>query len=505
VRQLQILVDKETRDDVAALFDDEGVDYIRQEAWIDGDRQWLFSAPVPDDAIGYFLDQLSKAGVDPDQYTLVGSLDSAMTPSGERLRNRFASDFDPLTQPELLSKATDMSQDPTSFLSMIFLSSVIAAAGLLIGSPAVVVGSMVIAPIVGPVLTATVGGAVGDRKMLVDSLRLQALGLIVAVAGAALFSGLLSVSGFLPDTLAITSLDLISVRLSPGVLSVAVGLAAGAAAAFGLTTKGPTSLIGVMIAAALIPAAATSGIAIVWSEPRVAVGSVLLLVATVVLINLGAFGVLLAMGYCPDSSGWLFGSASGRQKAVVVSTAVALLLVVGTVGTGTVAQVAFDREITDKVDALAASPEYRSLDPVTIRTEYTGELLFPQPETVTVRFAYSGSGQPPDVVDALEARIQNATGQRVTVRTVYTEYDSSAVITSNATNTTANETAPNAMNTTANGTAPNATNTTASGSTSFRPTEPATIAPDGSTPSVHFGAVPSSYWPGDRSALEPVY
>ena len=437
MRQLQALVDEETRDDVTAILDDEGVDYIRQEAWSDGDRAWLFSAPVPDDAVGYFIDRLSAAGVDPDQYTLIGSLDSAMTPSGEQLRTRFASDFDPLTRPELLSKATDMSQDPTSFCSMIFLSTVIAAAGLLVGSPAVVVGSMVIAPIVGPVLTATVGGVVGDSKMLLDSLRLQALGLLVAVVGAALFSAVLTVGGFLPETLAITSLDLISVRLSPGVLSVTIGFAAGAAAAFGLTTKGPTSLIGVMIAAALIPAAATSGIAIVWGEPRVAVGSLLLLVVTMVLINAGAFGVLLGMGYRPDESGWLFGSASRRQQAVVASTAVALLLVVGVVATGTAAQIAFDREITDEVDALAASSDYRSLDPVTIRTEYTGELLFPQPDAVTIRFAYAGSGQPPDVVDALERRIQEATGQRVTVRTVYTEYNSSAVTVSNTTNGTA--------------------------------------------------------------------
>jgi len=287
VRQLQVLVDDETREDVAALFDDEGVDYVRQEAWSHGDRAWLFSAPVPDDATGYFIDRLSEA--------------------------------------------TDMSQDPTSFLSMIFLSSVIAAAGLLVGSPAVVV-----------------------------------------------------------------------------------------------------------------------------------VGSFLLLVVTMVLINFGAFGVLLAMGYRPDESGWLFGSASRRQKAVVVSTAVALLLVVGIVSTGTVAQIAFDREISDEVNALTTSPEYRSLDPVTIRTEYTGELLFPQPETVTVRFAYSGSGQPPDVVDTLVARIRNATDQRVTVRTVYTEYDSSAVLATNATNTTGpNRTAPNTTNTTA----PNGTNTTVNEST----------------------------------------
>jgi uncharacterized hydrophobic protein (TIGR00271 family) len=423
VRQLQVLVDDEQREAVADIFREEGVDYVRQEAWADGDQQWLFSAPVPSDAVGYFLNQLEAAGVDAGQYTLIGSLESAMTPGGATLQQRFASDFDPLTQPELLSKATDMSQDPTSFLSMIFLSTLIAAAGLLVGSPAVVVGSMVIAPIVGPVLTATVGAAVGDRKMLLDSLRLQALGLIVAVLGSTLFSGALVLGGFMPDMLDITSLDLISVRLSPGMLSVAIGLASGAAGAFGLTTKGPTSLIGVMIAAALIPAAATSGIALVWTEPLIAVGSLLLLVVTMVLINLGAFLVLLAMGYRPDESGWLFDTTSRRQQLVVGVTVVSLLLVVGTVGVATVQQIGFDRTVTDEVNALAT--EYPSLKTVTVRTEYEGRLPFSQPETVTIGFSYNGSGSPPDVVDDLETRIQQATGQQVTVRTVFTEYSQS--------------------------------------------------------------------------------
>ena len=46
--------------------------------------------------------------------------------------------------------------------------------------------------------------------------------------------------------------------------STSRSIAAGSASAFGVTTKGPTSLIGVMIAAALIPAAGTVGIAVVW-------------------------------------------------------------------------------------------------------------------------------------------------------------------------------------------------------------------------------------------------
>ncbi|MFD1642738.1 DUF389 domain-containing protein [Halohasta litorea] len=429
MRQLQVLVDDDTREAVADLFTEEGVDYVRQEAWTDGRRGWLFSAPVPSDSIGYLLGRLDEVGLDKDQYTVIGSLESAVTPNDKALQARFASDFDPLTQPELRSKATDMSSDPTSFLSMIFLSAVIAVVGLLMDSPAIIVGSMVIAPIVGPVLTATVGAVTGDRRMLLDSIWLQASGLAVAVAGAALFSGIVYVTGFVPQQLAVTAIELIGVRLSPGVLSVTVGLAAGAAGAFGLTTKGPTSLIGVMIAAALIPAAATTGIAIVWREPRLAVGSLLLLVVTMVLINLGAFLVLVAMGYRPDESGWLLGSASRRETVAVIATAVALVLVVGTVGVGTAQQVGFDRQVTTEVNSLAQQPDYRSIDPIAVRTEYSDDTLLAQPETVTVHFAYTGSGDPPAVAAELEDRISTATGEPVTVRTRFTDYNRTSSLT----------------------------------------------------------------------------
>ncbi|MFO7833670.1 MAG: DUF389 domain-containing protein [Halohasta sp.] len=433
MRQLQVLVDDDTREAVVSLFDEEGVDYVRQEAWTDGYRQWLFSAPVPSDSIGYLLGRLEEVGVDDEQYTLIGSLESAITPNDTALQARFASDFDPLTQPELRSKATDMSSDPTSFLSMIFLSAVIAVVGLLMDSPAIVVGSMVIAPIVGPVLTATVGAVSGDRRMVLDSIWLQTAGLAVAVAGAALFSGVVYYAGFVPQQLAVSSIELIGVRLSPGLLSVVVGLASGAAGAFGLTTKGPTSLIGVMIAAALVPAAATTGIAIVWRKPRLAVGSLLLLVVTMVLINLGAFLVLVAMGYRPDESGWLLGSASRRETVALITTTVAVLLVIGAVGAGTTQQVGFDRQVTTEVDGLAAHPDYRSVDPVAVRTEYSDDTLLARPETVTVHFAYTGSGDPPAVADELEDRISSATGEPVTVRTRFTDYNRTRSLTESTT------------------------------------------------------------------------
>lgn len=105
VRQIQILVPEDQREDVTDLLDDEGIDYVRQRVWAnDDDKQWLVEFPVPTDAIGYVFDRLDETGVEQDQYTVVTSVETAMTPNTESLRERFASDFDPLTDPELRRK-----------------------------------------------------------------------------------------------------------------------------------------------------------------------------------------------------------------------------------------------------------------------------------------------------------------------------------------------------------------------------------------------------------------
>ncbi len=425
MRLIRIHVSEDRCEAVAEALDGEQIDFVRQRAWSEGEEGWLIEAPVPADAVGHVLDVLDDAGVDAGRYTVVVSAETARTPHTELLFERFATDFDPLTRPELRSKARDMSQDTRSFLVMILLSAVVATAGLLVESPAIVVGSMVIAPIVGPVLTATVGAATGDREMLLGSLGLQVAGLAVAVAGAAGLSLLLRTGQFVPRTLDITAIELIALRLAPDPLTVVVVLAAGAAGAIGLATKGPTSVIGVMIAAALIPTAATTGIAVAWREPRIAVGSLLLLILTMILINVAAFAVLWGLEYRPSDEGWLFSSGPTARKQAAIVAAVALIAIVGLVGAASAQQVVFDRTVNAEIDAVFDDPDYEELDPVSVRVEYGGPGPFGEPETVTVTVSRTDDGDPPQVARTLDDRIGEATDHEVTVRVRFVEYQRS--------------------------------------------------------------------------------
>lgn len=424
MRLIQILVPDDQRETVTETLDAEEIDHVRQRVWANGDdtAQWLIEFPVPTDAIGYALDRLTEAGIETEQYTTIVSLEAAMTPRTEPLLDRFASDFDTLTRLELRTKVRDISHDTRSFLVLIVLSAIVATAGLLTRSPAVVVGSMVIAPIIGPVLTAAVGAVTGDREMLLHSVRIQALGLGSAIVAAALFSTVLQLGGVVPNTTDVSTIDLIAIRSAPGWFTVVIGVASGAAGAFALTTKGSTSLVGVMIAAALIPAAATTGIAAVWNELRLAVGALVLVVLTMILINASAFAVLWRFRYRPQRERWLIPSESSPWL-MAVTTGVVLIGLIAVTGAAFYQQSSFQGTVTHEVHATLDDPEYESLEPVVIQTQYSGPGPFGSPETITVVVSRTGTDDgPPAVARTLDRRISEATGHDIVVRVRFENY-----------------------------------------------------------------------------------
>jgi uncharacterized membrane protein len=88
-------------------------------------------------------------------------------------------------------------------------------------------------------------------------------------------------------------------RTRVGFDGMALALASGAAAALSISTGVSSVLVGVMVAAALLPPAATIGIALAAWEPRAAAGAALLLGVNLAAVNLAAIGVFLAKGVRP--------------------------------------------------------------------------------------------------------------------------------------------------------------------------------------------------------------
>jgi uncharacterized hydrophobic protein (TIGR00341 family) len=176
-------------------------------------------------------------------------------------------------------------------IGLIVLSTLVAAIGLIEDSPAVVIGAMVIAPLLGPNLALSLGTALGELALV----RRAALALVVGVALAVALSALVGLVW--PGDFA--GSHELSARTLVGLDTVALALASGAAAALSLTTGLSAVLVGVMVAVALLPPAAAAGLMIGVADWPAATGAALLLAVNIVCINLAAKLVFILKGIHP--------------------------------------------------------------------------------------------------------------------------------------------------------------------------------------------------------------
>ena len=141
------------------------------------------------------------------------------------------------------------------FTSLMVLSTVMAAAGLIQNSAAVVIGGMLVAPLMTPLLG--IGMALVQGNPVLARLSLQSVtrGICVSILGGFLV-GLCTLSFEEPTR------EMLA-RGGPGLLDLCVAFAAGLAAAYASSRPGLiAALPGVAIAAALVPPIATSGLAL---------------------------------------------------------------------------------------------------------------------------------------------------------------------------------------------------------------------------------------------------
>ncbi len=198
------------------------------------------------------------------------------------------------TREELYHSVSKNAELNSNFLLLVFLSTIVAAIGLIENNVAVVVGAMVIAPLLGPNIALALAAALGDKPLMWTALKTNLAGLGLAL-GLSLIIGLI-----LPIDL--DSQELMS-RTYVGIDGVVLALASGAAAVLSLTTGLSSVLVGVMVAVAILPPTATVGLMLGSGQLGLAFGAALLLAVNIVCVNLAAKIVLLVRGVKPRT--WL--------------------------------------------------------------------------------------------------------------------------------------------------------------------------------------------------------
>lgn len=206
------------------------------------------------------------------------------------------------------------------FAILLVLASSIATFGLLGDSLAVVIGAMIVAPLMLPIMGLAFSVSIGDRSRMIHALLVSLAGIAMAVIVGYLLT--LPVATLLHPH----SIKQIMVRTAPHLLDLMAALATGVAGAFALSRQDVSdTLPGVAIAVSLVPPLANVGILLAMGEPLLASGSLLLFVTNYLAILVTGALVFMLMGFRRASLSPVDPRAQRRALAIALA---GLLLIV---------------------------------------------------------------------------------------------------------------------------------------------------------------------------------
>ena len=173
---MQVVIPAGKREIVLETLEEEGIDYVLSDESSNRQYDAVVSFPLPTNAVEPILDQLRNVGIERDAYTVVTEAQTVASERFEQLEKQYAEEEseDRIARDELRTKADDLASTTSTYTALTIVSAVVATAGLLIDSPATVVGSMVIAPLIGPAMGASVGTVLGDHHLRVVEMELTA-------------------------------------------------------------------------------------------------------------------------------------------------------------------------------------------------------------------------------------------------------------------------------------------------------------------------------------------
>ncbi|MDM5271308.1 TIGR00341 family protein [Sulfurovum sp. zt1-1] len=191
----------------------------------------------------------------------------------------------------LFTSLREEAQLNSTFMTLLVLATMIATFGLYINSPSVIIGAMLLAPLMQPIVSMSMGMLRQDSTLSLDGLKSITIGVMSVLLTAMLVSFFTPIENLTSEMVG---------RLHPTILDLFVAIISGAAAAYAKSNeKIVGSLAGVAIAVALLPPLAVSGIGLGWGEWHMFGMAFLLFVTNLVGIVLAAALMFMFLGYSP--------------------------------------------------------------------------------------------------------------------------------------------------------------------------------------------------------------
>lgn len=225
-----------------------------------------------------------------------------------------------ISRHELYSDIAANTGTTSTYIIMVVLSAVIAAIGLVRNDMAIIIGAMVLAPLLIPNVGLALASTLGDAELALKALRAAASGFLLALIVGVLIGFVYTVQPENPAIAARTNLHWSDLVLA---------LASGAAGVLAFTSGGQLSLIGVMVAVALMPPLVTAGLMFGSSLPAMGFKALELAFANVICVNLAGIVTFSLQGIRPAT--WWEKSKAGKAKRRALTVWISLLILLAVI------------------------------------------------------------------------------------------------------------------------------------------------------------------------------
>jgi len=177
----------------------------------------------------------------------------------------------------------------SGYYMLVFLSTLIITPGLLIDNVAVIIGGMILAPFMVPILSLSLSLVAGSGKGILRSLRILFFSVIITLSSAAIITLILArayhVVSWIPD------------QINPGVY-IFIAFCSGIAGAFAWVKENlASSIAGVAVAVSLMPPLCAAGIGLALQQSLLVKNSLILVGANFIGICAAAFLVFWVLGF----------------------------------------------------------------------------------------------------------------------------------------------------------------------------------------------------------------
>jgi uncharacterized hydrophobic protein (TIGR00271 family) len=234
--------------------------------------------------------------------------------------------FQPLTtkrKTDVIRELNQASSPGFDYFLLVLLSCSIATFGLITNSAAVIIGAMLVAPLMSPILGISLSTVIAQERLFQRALLSLGAGILLSLVLSTILGWIGRIMPF--DLLVVLPTEVL-VRTQPTPFDLGIALAGGAAAAYALANpRLSAALPGVAIATALMPPLCTAGIGIATGNSAAALGALLLFITNLAAISFAGILTFFALGFRPRKHETLW---HGMPRGLLISAVLVLIITV---------------------------------------------------------------------------------------------------------------------------------------------------------------------------------